>query len=290
MKNILFFISVITTHFVGFSQTQWRIVSPAFVGASHPNLRVKAVQRTQEFTIFEMSYTTTTADSTYLEICNTFQLVSGGMKLSGLLKAEGAPIADMLHGQAFECEPKAIGRFVPPETEAYFQLHFEALPQDIQQVDLIEFNGSEACEFVIRGIRLPFGEGANPVLEDSVTTPAGIVLPHGERRPVVLGNETRVRESFVDIEIWDNDQEDGDIISLSLNDKWVLTGYELAKSRKLLRLQLQPGANWLMMRSENLGRIPPNTAAIALVEHGIRKIFTLHSDMGKSEVLKLMRE
>jgi hypothetical protein len=77
-------------------------------------------------------------------------------------------------------------------------------------------------------------------------------------------------------------------LSLSLNDNWVLKGYELAKAKKYLRLQLQKGENWLMMRADNLGSIPPNTAAIAVLDGGTRKVFTLNSDTSKSEILKLV--
>jgi hypothetical protein len=159
----------------------------------------------------------------------------------------------------------------------------------VQQVDLIEFNGRESCEFHIQGIQLPASEGTNPaILLDSTQVAEKPVTPAGENRRVVVGNETKVHQQFVDIEIWDNDREDGDVLSLSLNDNWVLKGYELAKAKKYLRLQLQKGENWLMMRADNLGSIPPNTAAIAVLDGGTRKVFMLHSDTSKSEILKLV--
>jgi hypothetical protein len=210
--KLIFSILGILASFNGAAQSTWRLASPTFANASHPNLRINAIERTTEATIFEMSYTTAVQDSTYLEICNTFHLVSQGRKIAVLLHAEGAPIADMTSQTVFECEPKPIGRFVPSETEAHFKLYFGALPPTVQQIDLIEFNGRESCEFHIQGIQLPASEGTNPaILLDSTQVAEKPVTPAGENRRVVVGNETKVHQQFVDIEIWDNDREDGDV-------------------------------------------------------------------------------
>ena len=77
-------------------------------------------------------------------------------------------------------------------------------------------------------------------------------------------------------------------MSLSLNQNWVLQGYELNKYKKTVRLNLKKGENWLVMKAENLGSIPPNIAAITLSYGTTQKSFMLQSDKGVSEALKII--
>lgn len=264
------------------AQNVWKVASPSYSTTSNPQLAILSVERTAQFTIIEMAYSTGKKDSVYLEICNTFHLRSGGQKVARFVKAEGAPIEDMTN-KLFECEAKAVGRFVPSETRAYFKVYFEALPPQLKTIDLIEYDGKEACEFDVLNIQLLF---ENPSLP---APPPSVVKPPGETRPITVANETTVHQEFVELEIWDNDVEDGDVLSLSLNQNWILQGYELSKSKKKLRIQLKRGENWLVMKAENLGSIPPNTAAIAIQDGENRKVFILNSDKGFSEALKIKR-
>lgn len=98
--------------------------------------------------------------------------------------------------------------------------------------------------------------------------------------------EVKTRE--VNIEIWDNDKEDGDIVSLKLNGKWILQNREVKKEPYKLKLSLSTGENILIMQAENLGTRGNNTAAIR-VDDGISPPQTsvLNSDMGKSEAIKI---
>lgn len=265
-----------------YAQNVWKVTSPPYQRSSNPQLAIHSVERTEQYTIIEMTYATGKKDSVYLEICNTFHLRSGGRKVASFIKAEGAPIEDM-HHKIFECEPKPKGRFVPSETRAHFKVYFEPLPLNLKTIDLIEYDGKELCEFDVINIQLLLD---NPIPPAPPETPK-VPLPAGEARPVTVQNETVVHQEYIEIEIWDNDREDGDVLSLSLNKIWLLQGFELAKSKKRLRLQLKRGENWLVMKAENLGSIPPNTAAIAIIEGDRRKVFVLNADKNFSEALKI---
>ncbi len=110
------------------------------------------------------------------------------------------------------------------------------------------------------------------------------------RRVIITKKEIKATESQVRIGVYDESIVDGDVVSLSWNGVWVMRYYRIATVPKELVLDLLPGENILVMYAENLGKYPPNTAAIA-VQHG-KKIeqFILNSDMGKSEAIKIFKE
>lgn len=93
----------------------------------------------------------------------------------------------------------------------------------------------------------------------------------------------------ITVQLWDNKREDGDIISLNLNGKWILKNYRVTNARKTLQLELDQPENLLVLHAENLGKMPPNTAAISIDDGSQRKILVLNSDMGKSEALRIVR-
>ena len=99
-----------------------------------------------------------------------------------------------------------------------------------------------------------------------------------------------IDESRVTIKIWDSDKVDGDIISLNLNGYWVLKNYKITDKVKTIMFTLTSDSNDLILYAENLGRMPPNTAAIS-VWNGKEKIkeLVLNSDKGRSEGIRILR-
>ena len=108
------------------------------------------------------------------------------------------------------------------------------------------------------------------------------------KRKVVAEKECTVKSEKVSLQIWDNNQEDGDIVSLKLNENWILTNYQLKKEKLSVPIELNSKNNQLLLFAENLGKIPPNTAAISVDDNDTTKTFILNSDMRKSETVKLI--
>lgn len=73
-----------------------------------------------------------------------------------------------------------------------------------------------------------------------------------------------VENAKVTVEFWDNLTVDGDIISLYLNGELLVKNQKVITSHKSVIVTLKPGENFLVMRAQNEGRIPPNTAAISI--------------------------
>jgi len=73
-----------------------------------------------------------------------------------------------------------------------------------------------------------------------------------------------------------------------LNGKQILPDYTVGKVKKEIALHLLPGKNYLVMHALNLGRVPPNTAAIKVVDGGKEKIIILNSDTNESDAIELI--
>jgi hypothetical protein len=106
----------------------------------------------------------------------------------------------------------------------------------------------------------------------------------------VTKTQLRATETQLRIRIFDESIIDGDVVSLSWNGEWVLRYYRVAKLPRELVLDLQQGENTLVMHAENLGKYPPNTAAISIAHGSKTDLFILNSDMGKSEAIKIYRD
>lgn len=99
-----------------------------------------------------------------------------------------------------------------------------------------------------------------------------------------------VTNSMLTLLVWDKNRVDGDEISLYLNGELVLENYTVSKTKKSLVVSLQPGSNILVMEALNLGRVPPNTAAISIDDGVKKKIVTLVSDLKQSGALEIIYE
>ena len=108
-----------------------------------------------------------------------------------------------------------------------------------------------------------------------------------EKTSVVLRERISVPASQTKVHIWDKNMEDGDIISLSLNGEWIIRNLEVRKCPTTFHVNLKQGENFLVMKAENIGKTPPNTAAFYIQSGGISKEIVLNSDMGKSEMIQI---
>ncbi|MDC3210379.1 hypothetical protein OAU10_02640 [Saprospiraceae bacterium] len=117
-----------------------------------------------------------------------------------------------------------------------------------------------------------------------------------EKAKDINGRKTEIVETVltkskeVIIKVWDNNKVDGDLISLNLNGVWILKNYLLKKEVKDILIYLPEDSNELILYAENLGRMPPNTAAISIWngDEEIKKL-VLNSDEGKSEAIKILK-
>lgn len=100
----------------------------------------------------------------------------------------------------------------------------------------------------------------------------------------------KVKQREITLELWDAQTEDGDSISLRLNEKWIASGFPVKKQIQELKITLQPGENRLQFMADNLGRIPPNTAALRILFDKISRRVDLSTDMKRNNMIRIIYE
>lgn len=101
----------------------------------------------------------------------------------------------------------------------------------------------------------------------------------------------QVSSRYILINIWDDEKIDGDTLSINFNGKWVLKNHPLEKEEKTILLPLKKNqANEVIFHAENLGDIPPNTAAVRLeYDNGITQEFNMRSDFDANGIIRIIQ-
>ena len=121
---------------------------------------------------------------------------------------------------------------------------------------------------------------------DSVTTEA-----KPEIKPKILAERVMidskknytVSEQKISIGLYDHRNIDKDVVTIYLNGEIVVENLELRRKKKMFALHLKVGTNTIMLHAENLGEVPPNTAAILIKSKTKEFTAVLASDLGQSE-------
>ncbi len=87
--------------------------------------------------------------------------------------------------------------------------------------------------------------------------------------------------------IWDDAVEDGDSISLSINDNWIVKGFPVLKKPQFLTVTLQPGPNVITFMADNLGSIIPNTSVLEIIDGKKRKSFYIETDLDLNNLIRI---
>jgi hypothetical protein len=126
---------------------------------------------------------------------------------------------------------------------------------------------------------------ASPIAE----APKKDSIPIVDTRKKNYIREIELDNDRIRVEIYDNGTIDYDSVSLHLNGKEVMAKTMLNHRSIKVNLQLDPTKefNELSMFAENLGMIPPNTAALIVRDGQKEYQLLLQSDFSKSATLKL---
>ena len=92
------------------------------------------------------------------------------------------------------------------------------------------------------------------------------------------------------VEIYDGGIVDGDMVTLELNDKEVLSRYSLVKAKKRIRLPLNEKVSTLAIIAENEGKIPTNTANIILTDGYRHYRIKAYNNIGERALVILNRK
>ena len=111
-----------------------------------------------------------------------------------------------------------------------------------------------------------------------------------ENRKVDYVKTFIVHSPDIIIRVWDNKEEDGDIISLNFNGFWVVQNFTLKKRAKDFKVNLNQKENFLVLHALNLGSRPPNTASVSIIEGKHKQTLVLSSDLQESQAISIVYE
>lgn len=109
-----------------------------------------------------------------------------------------------------------------------------------------------------------------------------------DRNVVVRQQNIVVDKTEFTLQIFDHKEQDGDIISINLNGKWIIENQELKNRPLQVKIKLNPDVeNYIILHAENLGKIPPNTCAITYFLGNRKKQVVLNSNLNESEMIRM---
>jgi hypothetical protein len=310
------------------------IVDLSHARSSFEGIKIDKVELNDNNTVVHMSFHNLGFFPQHIEACNSFHILSKGKKVARFIKAENIPTRKM-DGSTFECADIATAMAIKPGQFVRFRLFFTRMPETVNFIDVIEYDGNQSCEFDVFNLNLTHKEplinptvaalipkqmnkdlakinqkptkkvekNQKPPLIASKSVPEPPVTKEVDKKPLpelpkVTPPEKRnlklvkdyvIAPKTITIDIWDNDIEDGDRVSVMLNDRWILKDYAVTKNKKKVEITLSPGVNKLVFHADNLGKMPPNTATLSFYDGTELQTVTLKSDMDNSQGIHLIK-
>lgn len=287
----------------------WVCKDPKYADKSQAYLFVSQIELTPDYTIVSFDMNNANQGETFIMACNSFKLMYNHKKVAKLVKTSNIPIQDVIK-RPFECADVERSRKVKAGQRVSFKLYFTPIPKEADFIDIIEYNGTKSCEFDVFQIDVRRKTPTQPQtpavaqrttkvppLKKPIVTPkpkpepAIVVVPKPEPK-VETPKKMTVQTKKVNVELWDNDVEDGDIISLSLNGKLILAKQEVKKEKFALTLDLKKGANTFEMTAIDAGRRGPYCTAKFSINDGsdVPQAVILQAEAGKSQQLTITVE
>ncbi len=318
------------------AQKTW-IVDLSKQRSSFDGVRIDKIELNEKNTVVHMSFTNMDFTPQHIEACNTFHIRADGKKVARFVRAENIPTRDTKR-EGFSCADIERAMRIKPGQFLRFRVFFTRIPEDLNRIDVIEYDGKQSCEFDVYNLNISSKEpltsstpsvaaAKSPIKKtDSATqkpkkenkpvkkvnpTPSNTTVASASKpettqtKPTQPANEisapkfdtrsVNVRKEYITtlktlrLEIWDNDQEDGDLISIMLNGHLIAKNYAVRKAKRKLEIPLQEGENVLTFHAENLGKAPPNTAALSFFDGQDSQTIILNSNMAKSEAVRIIK-
>jgi hypothetical protein len=111
-----------------------------------------------------------------------------------------------------------------------------------------------------------------------------------DNRKLKAGKRIEVKNREIVVKVSDLRNPDGDSITLIFNNKIILTRHLLTKKPKVLKLKIDEKLkeNTLILYAENLGKHPPNTAFITIIDGKNKRSFYMESDLSENDIVYLI--
>ncbi|MCS7018290.1 MAG: hypothetical protein RMJ87_04075 [Cytophagales bacterium] len=124
-------------------------------------------------------------------------------------------------------------------------------------------------------------------VEDSLITIKNGRITGLLNRQVKAGHQLFFTGTQLTLKIFDEGKEDGDVISLLYNNRWILRNYKLKNEPRIIKVQASPTQlnNFLICYAENVGKQPPCTTAVIVSDSKKEKKVILNADLETCDIV-----
>ena len=116
----------------------------------------------------------------------------------------------------------------------------------------------------------------------TVITPIADDYTANTQRSVKVDRVLQVHSNKIRLRVWDNGIVDGDVVTLFLNGRQILSKYRVNKRKWSFPVEIIAGENLLILHAEDLGDISPNTVAVAIDDGVKEQVIVLSSNLRES--------
>lgn len=110
-----------------------------------------------------------------------------------------------------------------------------------------------------------------------------------KRKNRAYQEQFETKQSIVKLKLFDRVQEDGDSISVMVNDSVILSYYEVKNQKRTLHVPLKVGTNTIKVFAHNEGRVAPNTASAVLIMGLKRKQIPISTSLRRNQSFVIER-
>ncbi len=110
-------------------------------------------------------------------------------------------------------------------------------------------------------------------------------------RSVEVGKTVSVKARTIKLRIWDSQVEDGDIISVYLDDEKVIDHLYLRSKPQEFEIKLPPGKeHYLTVYADDFGKSEPNTARVLIFDGDKEQVIDLVAERKKQQSIKIITD
>jgi hypothetical protein len=124
------------------------------------------------------------------------------------------------------------------------------------------------------------------VKDENILTEQNRVRNMFDGRKINYVQELIVSSEDISINLWDHGRQDGDVVSIYLNGEAVVSKYSLTYHKQHFDLRLDASKNNdLFLYAHNLGKFPPNTVSVEILDGTVADNIVLNSDLKSCEAV-----
>ncbi|NJN34377.1 MAG: hypothetical protein HC817_09130 [Saprospiraceae bacterium] len=121
--------------------------------SSFDGVRIDKIELNESNTVVHMSFRNMGFTPQYIEACNTFHIRANGKKVGRFVRAENIPTRDTKR-EGFSCADIERAMRIKSGQFLRFRIFFTRIPENLDRIDVIEYDGTRDCEFDVFNLNI----------------------------------------------------------------------------------------------------------------------------------------